>query len=119
MIRFLTLDEVMVIVSDMRLTIRDLGLLDSAIHRPMAAFAGQEAYPSLEVKAAALLHSLARNHPFIDGSKRYSWVATDVFLRLNGKRSQLDQQPFVALVLDVAAGDLDDLEKIAARMRIA
>ncbi|MEU0486502.1 type II toxin-antitoxin system death-on-curing family toxin, partial [Streptosporangium sp. NPDC006013] len=63
--------------------LRDLGLLDSAVHRPQASMFGQEAYPDLFTKAAALLHSLAANHPFVDGNKRVAWVATVVFLAWN------------------------------------
>ena len=119
MTRFLTLEEALVIVSEMNLTVRDMGLLDSGVHRPMAAFAGQEAYPTAQLKAAALLHLLARNHPFLDGNKRFAWVASDVFLQLNGLRSRLNQHEMVALVLAVSTGELSDLEKIAAGTRIA
>ncbi len=62
---------------------RDLGLLDSAVHRTRASVMGQDAYPDLITKAAALLHSLARNHPFVDGNKRLAWLATYVFCAKN------------------------------------
>ena len=60
--------------------IRDLGLLDSASHRPQASLFGREAYPTLAGKAAALLHSVAGNHALVDGSKRLALLATAVFL---------------------------------------
>lgn len=64
--------------------IRDLGLLESAVARPQAMFAGQDLYVDLFLKAAALLESIARNHPFVDGNKRTAIAATDSFLFANG-----------------------------------
>ena len=66
--------------------IRDEGLLFSALARPAASAFGVDAYPELERKAAALLHSLARNHPLFDGNKRFAWYLTLAFLRLNEQR---------------------------------
>jgi len=56
--------------------LRDFGLLDSAVMRPQASAFGDDAYPTIHEKAAALLHGLARNHPFVDGNKRTAWAAT-------------------------------------------
>ncbi|MGQ0779142.1 MAG: type II toxin-antitoxin system death-on-curing family toxin [Pseudonocardiales bacterium] len=98
--------------------VRDVGLLDSALHRPQSALFGQDAYPSIELKAAALLHSLARNHPLVDGNKRLAWLATVVFLDINGYRCDLSRAEAVQLVLEVAKGDLDVheiAEQLAAR----
>ena len=64
--------------------VRDIGLLDAAVHRPRASVLGQDAYPDVMTKAAALLHSLVRNHPLVDGNKRLAWLATYVFLAKNG-----------------------------------
>ena len=64
--------------------VRDIGLLESAVHRPRASVLGQDAYPDLFTKAAALLHSLAGNHPLVDGNNRLAWLATYVFLAKNG-----------------------------------
>jgi death-on-curing protein len=63
--------------------IRDLGLLQSALARPQASAFGEDAYPTLHLKAAALMESLARNHALIDGNKRLAWVATRLFLLFN------------------------------------
>ena len=63
--------------------VRDVGLLEAAVHRPRASVLGQDAYSDLLTKAAALLHSLARNHPLVDGNKRLAWLATYVFLAKN------------------------------------
>ena len=87
--------------------VRDPGLLAVAAGRPAAAFAGQEAYPRLEDKAAALLHSLVRNHALVDGNKRLAWLATYVFLDLNGVVLEAPDDEAFDLVLRAAAGDAD------------
>jgi death-on-curing protein len=117
-VRYLTLEEVLVLVrilGDPR--IRDLGLLDSAVHRPRAAFAGQAAYPTIEEKAAALLHSVAKNHALVDGNKRLAWMACDVFLSLNGLRPGLTRAEAFDLVVKVAGTDTD-VADIAAGLRV-
>jgi death on curing protein len=87
--------------------VRDLGLLDSACHRPRASIFGQEAYPTLTGKAAALMHSLACNHALVDGNKRLALLATVVFLRINGYALDLADDEAFALTMSVAAGQLD------------
>jgi death on curing protein len=96
--------------------VRDLGLLDAAIHRPRASVLGQDAYPDLLTKAAALLHSLARNHPLVDGNKRLAWLATYVFLAKNGVVLDPDDDDAYELVVAVADGGIDDVGKIAAAL---
>jgi death on curing protein len=93
--------------------VRDLGLLDAAVHRPRASVLGQDAYPDLLTKAAALLHSLARNHPLVDGNKRLAWLATYVFCAKNGIELDPDDDAAYDLVVAVAAGELDDVSEIA------
>jgi death-on-curing protein len=102
---------------DTEIRIRDEGLLDSALHRPMSGYGGREAYPDLATKAAALLDSIANNHALVDGNKRLAWLATDVFLRINGCRAELTPDEATELVLDVAAGKLP-LEDIAQRLAV-
>lgn len=87
--------------------LRDFGLLDSAVFRPQATHFGEDAFPTIHEKAAALLHGLARNHPFIDGNKRTAWAATAVFYRVNGYQVQVEEADIVALVIDVAEGQMD------------
>lgn len=94
--------------------IRDVGLIDSAAHRPMASAFGQEAYPDLHLKAAALLHSLLRNHPLVDGNKRLAWTACRTFLILNGADFTPDVDHATDFVLAVASGEEDDLPKIVS-----
>ena len=94
--------------------VRDIGLLESAVHRPRASGLGQEACPGLFKKAAALLHSLAGNHPLIDGNKRLAWLATYVFLAKNGVELDPDDDAAYSFVIAVAAGEIDDVDEIAA-----
>ena len=97
--------------------VRDLGLLDSACARPRSSAFGQDAYPSLALKAAALLHSLAGNHGLVDGNKRLAWLSTVVFLDINGASPDLDDEAAFQLVMDVAATAVD-VEAIASRLRV-
>ncbi|WP_369070342.1 type II toxin-antitoxin system death-on-curing family toxin [Kineococcus terrestris] len=87
--------------------VRDAGLLASAAARPRTTVFGREAYPALADKAAALMHSLARNHPLVDGNKRLAWSATRVFCLLNGTDLVMDVDDAERMVLAVAAGELD------------
>jgi death on curing protein len=98
--------------------VQDLGLLDSACHRPQASLIGQSAYPTLTGKAAALMHSLARNHALVDGNKRLALLATVVFLRINGYVLDLADEEAFDLTMSVAAGELD-AEGIGKRLPIA
>lgn len=95
--------------------VRDPGLLDAACARPRSTVFGEDAYPTLGQKAAALLHSLVRNHALVDGNKRLGWLATAVFLDLNGRAPQLTDDEAFDLVMSVAAGALD-VDGIAARL---
>jgi death-on-curing protein len=97
--------------------VRDEGLLDSALHRPMSGYGSHEAYPDVATKAAALLDSIANNRALGDGNKRLAWLATDVFLRINEFRTELSPDKATALVLDVAAGGLPVAE-IAERLTL-
>jgi death-on-curing protein len=97
--------------------VRDLGLLDSACHRPQAAFFGQEAYPTLASKAAALMHSLACNHALVDGNERLALLATVVFLRISGYFLDLTEDEAFDLTMSVAAGQLD-ADGIQERLRL-
>jgi death-on-curing protein len=97
--------------------VRDFGLLDAAVHRPRASVLGQDAYPDVFAKAAALLHSLARNHPLVDGNKRLAWLATYVFCAKNGIELDPDDDDAYDLVVAVAAGRIDDVATIAEWLR--
>jgi death on curing protein len=118
-VEYLTLEDVLGLVNALSAgPVRDLGLLDSACHRPKAGFFGQQAYPTLAGKAAALMHSLACNHALVDGNKRLALLATVVFLRVNGHRLDLTDDEAFDLTLSVAAGQLD-ADGIEKRLRPA
>jgi death on curing protein len=98
--------------------VRDLGLLDSACHRPQTSLFGRDAYPTLAGKAAAVMHSLAGNHALVDGNKRLALLATVVFLRINGYTLDLTDDEAFDLSMSVAAGQLD-ADGIQERLRLA
>jgi death-on-curing protein len=117
--RYLTLDDLLRFAENAlgeEPVVRDFGLLESALARPAAAVFGRDAYPSLAAKAAALLHSLCRNHALIDGNERLAWAATAVFLVINGAPPRVDQDEAFDLVMAVAGGELADVDLIAERL---
>ena len=87
--------------------LRDLGGLESAIAQPRMSVSGEDAYPTLSDKAAALCYSLANNHPFVDGNKRVAHAAMEAFLMLNGMEIEADVDDQERVMLNVAAGQLD------------
>jgi death on curing protein len=99
--------------------VRDYGLLEAAVARPRTTVFGKDAYPDLDAKAAALLHSVARNHALIDGNRRLALSAIIAFYGLNGRRLTLTNDAAYELVMGVAAGDLDSVDEIAAILRPA
>jgi death-on-curing protein len=99
--------------------VRDYGLLEAAVARPRATVFGKDAYPDLDAKAAALLHSVARNHALIDGNKRLALASIIAFYGLNGCRFTFTNDAAYDLVISVAAGELDTVEEIAAVLRTA
>ena len=96
--------------------VRDIGLLDSALARPRASAFGSDAYPDLNAKAAALLHSLARNHALVDGNKRLALASLIAFYGINGRRLTLTNNEAYDLIVAVADGKLDNVDEIAARL---
>lgn len=85
--------------------VRDVGLLGSAVARPQTTAFGGDAYPDIWTKAAALLLSIVKNHALVDGNKRLGWLATAVFLHLNGiDVSTASNDDVYDLVMDVASG---------------
>jgi death-on-curing protein len=86
--------------------IRDLGALESAVAQPQMTFGGQELYPTVESKTAAIGFSLVMNHPFIDGNKRVGHAAMETFLILNGFELKADVDDSERVILRLAAGQL-------------
>lgn len=97
--------------------VRDYGLLESALARARASVFGQDAYPDVHLKAAALLHSLARNHALVDGNKRLAWTACRTFLAVNAQRISAPEDERFDFVIGVAAGAMPDLAEIAGKLR--
>jgi death-on-curing protein len=93
--------------------------MKSAAARPQATAFGADAYPDLHTKAAALLHSLARNHALLDGNKRLALAAVIAFYGINGRRLTLTNDAAYELVMAVAAGQLDSVDDSAATLRAA
>ena len=81
--------------------VRDLGLLESAVARPQATFDGADLYPDLWQKTAALMESLAQNHPFVDGNKRTAITAAGLFLRQNGRHLRTTNETLEQFTLSV------------------
>jgi len=99
--------------------VRDYGLLEAALARPRATAFGKDAYPDLDGKAAALLHSIAHNQALIDGNKRLALAAVIAFYGLNGGRLTLTNDQAYDLVMSVAAGQLDTVDAITAVLQHA
>jgi death-on-curing protein len=98
--------------------IRDIELLQAAVARPEASAFGADAYPTLREKAAALLHSLARNHPFTDGNKRTATVGVVFMLRVNGETVTWTQGDALKMIMRAAEGKAD-VDQIAAWLPLA
>lgn len=122
-VTFLTLDEVLAIHHEEvekfggSHGVRDLNLLDSALQRPQSSFMGEDLYPTLFHKAAALMHSILLNHPFIDANKRTATVSTAYFLNLNGHNIEVQQKELVEFALKVESKKMD-LEQISNWLRM-
>lgn len=106
---YLTVEDLLEIAVGVvgEITIRDHGLLASAAGRPQSSAFTADAYPTFAGKAAALMHSLARNHALVDGNKRLAWAATRTFCLLNDRDLAFTVDDAEQFVLAVARGDLD------------
>jgi death on curing protein len=98
--------------------VRDLGLLDSSAARPRSTLFGEDAYATIELKAAALLHSVAANHCLADGNKRLAFLSAVVFLDLNGHDVDLTDDEAFQVTMDVASGVLREVPEIARRLKV-
>ena len=101
---WLGVEDAAVLVADEGFVLADAGLLAAALLRPQTSIGGDDAYPTVFVKAAAMAESLARNHALVDGNKRLSWILTKLFLLVNGVHVRADTGSIVAFVADVVAG---------------
>jgi death-on-curing protein len=111
--RYLTLNELLEIYRQVMAQsggatgIRDLNALESVLAQPRATYGGEDLYPTLADKAAILGYLLVKNHPFIDGNKRVGHAAMEVFLLLNGYELQAEVDEQEAVILSIAAGQLE------------
>ena len=101
-----------------KVEVRDLGLLEAALSRPQASAFGEDAYPSTVEKAAALMHSIARNHGLVDGNKRLALAGGIAFLGINGLRLTMSNDEAHDLIISIATGQLDDVQDIAGVLRV-
>ena len=119
-VEYLGLDDLIDLAADLLgdpPPIRDVGLLGSAAARPQAKAFGEDAYPDLWTKAAALLQSILKNHALTDGNKPLGWLATATFLGINGiDMTHVANDAVYDLVIGVAAGS-EDVDKIALSLR--
>jgi len=115
---FLTLTDLLAIADGIlaEVLIRDVGLLESAAARPQTTVFGDLAYPSIVEQAAALMHSLARNHPLVDGNKRLAWAGLRTMLLMNGQDLVYTVDEAEEFTLAVAKGELD-VEEISVWLR--
>ena len=117
-VRFLSLEELLLVAhlaTDGPPAVRDAGLLDSAAHRPSTRLFGEDTYPSLFDKAAALIESIVRNHALVDGNKRTAWLAFCTFLDVNGAPVDAPDDEAYDLVLGIAEGRVE-LDEISASL---
>jgi death-on-curing protein len=114
--RYLTLEDVLRQVGRSGWIVRDAGLLASAVARPAASVFGQDAYPTLWLKAAALCQSLDNNQALADGNKRLAWLTTKVFLAINGAGLRASAEDGERFMLEMVAGHAD-LSSLAAWLR--
>jgi len=96
--------------------IRDLALLQSAIERPKSTYGGDDLYPDIFTKAASLMHSIIKNHPFVDGNKRTSITAASIFLLRNGHALTASNDELERFTLNVASENVE-VEEIAEWFR--
>jgi death on curing protein len=107
------LDVVVTTLRGLGFHVRDLGLLDSALVRAQTRLYGQDAYPTLQLKAAAMVHSVINNHPMVDGNKRSAWVILNFFLVLNNRQLRSSQDNAYEFIMSIAEKRIE-LEEIAA-----
>ena len=86
--------------------VRDIGMLKSAIGRPFATFGGEDLYTDIFLKTGALVQSIVKNHPFVDGNKRTALVSCIVFLKMNGAIFDVSQKDSVKFMMQVANKNL-------------
>ena len=116
MTRYLELEDALAQAARVGFHVKDLGLLDSALARPRTTLFGEDAYASIELKAAALMHSVIKNHPMVDGNKRTAWFLLNSFLYINGFLFEVSTEGGLNLTLGIATDSIT-LEEAAKIIR--
>lgn len=114
--QYLSLEDALQQIAIAGFYVKDAGLLDSALARPQTSVFGEDAYPTLEVKAAAMTHSVIKNHPMVDGNERTSWFLLNAFLYINGYLLEMSTEEGLEFTLGVATDQLS-LEQAAEKIR--
>ena len=117
---YLTIEDLLIVanrVIDGEVLLRDAGLLESAAARPQTTVFGEDAYPDVHSKAAALLLSICKNHALIDGNKRLALAGTIVMLGVNGWTLTLTNDEAYDLVISVTSGELNEVADVAEQLR--
>jgi len=96
--------------------LRDRGALEAAVRRPQATFGGEDLHQDPAAKAAALMHALIANHPFVDGNKRTGAMAAELFLLFNGFELAADDDALESVAMAAARGELS-AEELAIWVR--
>jgi death-on-curing protein len=113
---YLELADALYVIKALGFFVKDVGLLDSALARPQTTVFGEDAYPTLELKAAALSHSVAKNHALVDGNKRTTWTLMVAFLFQNGYKHNFTEPEGMEFVLGIATDEIT-LEQAAEMIR--
>ena len=113
---YLELEDILALSERAGFTVTDYGLVESALARPRASVFGEDAYPGIHEKAAALMQSVATNHALADGNKRSAWAATRLFYGLNDHRVSASEDERFDLIIAVATRQLDTVAAIADRL---
>ena len=114
--QYLSLEDALQQIAIAGFYVKDVGLLDSALARPQTSVFGEDAYPTLELKAAAMTHSVFKNHPMVDGNKRTSWFLLNAFLYINGYLLEMSTELGLEFTLGIATDGLS-LEEAAEMIR--
>ena len=114
---YVELDHALDVIASLGFYVKEVGLLDSALARPKTTVFGEDAYPTLELKAAALCHSLAKNYALVDGNKRTTWALMVVFLFLNDFKHDFSTDEGMEFVLGIATDEIS-IEQAAELIRL-
>jgi death-on-curing protein len=114
MTKYLNLSDAIKLTGRLGFHIKDSGLLEAALARPRASAFGEDAYPEFELKIAAMMQSVIKNHALIDGNKRSAWLLAVSFMFLNGYKHNFTEELAFDLILGLATDkyEIEDAAKI-------